>query len=86
MDRVRAIDAGSRDRELIVSCGRRRRCGSFNRQFDRMAEVTGRAADQIIAAHRVARVALALLALAPLFPPLRSNGACVGPRRFSLAV
>jgi elongation factor G len=28
--------------------------GSFVRQFDRMAEVTGRAADQIIAAHRVA--------------------------------
>ena len=28
--------------------------GSFTRQFDRMAEVTGRAADQIIAAHRVA--------------------------------
>jgi len=28
--------------------------GSFIRQFDRMAEVTGRAADQIIAAHRVA--------------------------------
>jgi elongation factor G len=28
--------------------------GSFSRQFDRMAEVTGRAADQIIAAHRVA--------------------------------
>jgi len=26
--------------------------GSFTRQFDRMAEVTGRAADQIIAAHR----------------------------------
>ncbi len=28
--------------------------GSFTRQFDHMAEVTGRAADQIIAAHRVA--------------------------------
>jgi elongation factor G len=28
--------------------------GSFSRQFDRMAEVTGRAADQIIAAHRAA--------------------------------
>ncbi|MEH2529394.1 elongation factor G [Bradyrhizobium sp. AZCC 1588] len=28
--------------------------GGFIRQFDRMAEVTGRAADQIIAAHRVA--------------------------------
>ncbi|MEH2506293.1 elongation factor G [Bradyrhizobium sp. AZCC 1578] len=28
--------------------------GGFTRQFDRMAEVTGRAADQIIAAHRVA--------------------------------
>ena len=28
--------------------------GSFTRQFDRMAEVTGRAADQIVAAHRVA--------------------------------
>lgn len=28
--------------------------GSFTRTFDRMAEVTGRAADQIIAAHRVA--------------------------------
>ncbi|WP_213773618.1 elongation factor G [Bradyrhizobium sp. dw_78] len=28
--------------------------GSFTRQFDRMAEVSGRAADQIIAAHRVA--------------------------------
>ena len=27
--------------------------GGFTRQFDRMAEVTGRAADQIIAAHRV---------------------------------
>ncbi|MBN9005625.1 MAG: elongation factor G [Rhizobiales bacterium] len=26
--------------------------GSFTRQFDRMAEVTGRAADQIVAAHR----------------------------------
>ena len=26
--------------------------GGFTRQFDRMAEVTGRAADQIIAAHR----------------------------------
>jgi len=29
-----------------------RGAGSFTRQFDRMAEVTGRAADQIIAAHR----------------------------------
>jgi len=28
--------------------------GSFTRQFDRMAEVTGRAADQIIAAHKTA--------------------------------
>jgi elongation factor G len=28
--------------------------GGFTRAFDRMAEVTGRAADQIIAAHRVA--------------------------------
>jgi elongation factor G len=28
--------------------------GSFTRAFDRMAEVSGRAADQIIAAHRVA--------------------------------
>jgi len=28
--------------------------GGFTRQFDRMAEVTGRAADQIIAAHRAA--------------------------------
>jgi elongation factor G len=28
--------------------------GSFTRTFDRMADVTGRAADQIIAAHRVA--------------------------------
>ena len=26
--------------------------GSFTRQFDHMAEVTGRAADQIIAAHQ----------------------------------
>jgi elongation factor G len=28
--------------------------GGFSRTFDRMAEVTGRAADQIVAAHRPA--------------------------------
>jgi elongation factor G len=28
--------------------------GSYTHRFDHMAEVTGRAADQIIAAHRVA--------------------------------
>ena len=48
-------DARSRDRRTdrgaAVGDGGR---GSFTRQFDRMAEVSGRAADQIIAAHRVA--------------------------------
>ena len=48
-------DAGSRDRRVDrgVAVGNRRR-RQLTRQFDRMAEVTGRAADQIIAAHRVA--------------------------------
>ena len=53
--RVRAMMPEAEIGELIVelrsvTAG----AGSFTRQFDRMAEVTGRAADQIIAAHRVA--------------------------------
>jgi elongation factor G len=54
-DCVRATMPEAEIGELIVdlrsaSAG----AGSFTRQFDRMAEVTGRAADQIVAAHRVA--------------------------------
>ena len=47
--------------------------GSFTRQFDRMAEVTGRAADQIIAAHRVAACQPASFRAAPVMP--RGSGA-----------
>ena len=54
-DRVRAMKPESEIGELIVELrSATAGAGSFTRQFDRMAEVTGRAADQIIAAHRVA--------------------------------
>jgi elongation factor G len=54
-DRVRAMMPESEIGELIVELrSATAGAGSFTRQFDRMAEVTGRAADQIIAAHRVA--------------------------------
>jgi len=54
-DRVRAMMPEAEIGELIVELrSATAGAGSFTRQFDRMAEVTGRAADQIIAAHRVA--------------------------------
>src|SRR6201997_1657591 len=54
-DRVRAMMPEAGVGELIVEFGSATAgAGSFTRQFDRMAEVSGRAADQIIAAHRVA--------------------------------
>jgi elongation factor G len=52
-DCVRAMMPESEIGELIVELrSATAGAGSFTRQFDRMAEVTGRAADQIIAAHR----------------------------------
>src|SRR5947209_2495581 len=52
-DRVRAMMPGAEIGDLIVELrSATAGAGSFTRQFDRMAEVTGRAADQIIAAHR----------------------------------
>jgi elongation factor G len=54
-DRVRAMMPEAEIGELIVELrSATAGAGSFTRQFDRMAEVVGRAADQIIAAHRVA--------------------------------
>jgi len=54
-DRVRAMMPESEIGDLIVELrSATAGAGSFSRQFDHMAEVTGRAADQIIAAHRVA--------------------------------
>jgi elongation factor G len=54
-DRVRAMMPEAEIGELIVELrSATAGAGSFTRQFDRMAEVTGRAADQIIAANRVA--------------------------------
>src|SRR3954471_1965122 len=54
-DRVRAMMPEAEIGELIVELrSATAGAGGFTRQFDRMAEVTGRAADQIIAAHRVA--------------------------------
>jgi elongation factor G len=52
-DCVRAMMSEAEIGELIVELrSATAGAGSFTRQFDRMAEVTGRAADQIIAAHR----------------------------------
>jgi elongation factor G len=54
-DRVRAMMPEAEIGELIVELrSATAGAGSFTRQFDHMAEVTGRAADQIIAANRVA--------------------------------
>ena len=54
-DRVRAMMPEAEIGDLIVELrSATAGAGSYTRQFDRMAEVTGRAADQIIAAHRVA--------------------------------
>jgi len=54
-DCVRAMMPEAEIGELIVELrSATAGSGSFTRQFDHMAEVTGRAADQIIAAHRVA--------------------------------
>ena len=54
-DLVRAMMPEAEIGELIVELrSATAGAGSFTRAFDRMAEVTGRAADQIIAAHRVA--------------------------------
>ena len=54
-DLVRATMPEAEIGELIVELrSATAGAGSFTRQFDRMAEVSGRAADQIIAAHRVA--------------------------------
>jgi elongation factor G len=54
-DRVRAMMPEAEIGELIVELrSATAGAGSFTRAFDRMAEVTGRAADQIIAANRVA--------------------------------
>ncbi len=54
-DRVRAMMPEAEIGELIVELrSATAGAGSFTRQFDRMAEVTGRAADQIIAANRAA--------------------------------
>ena len=55
-DCVRAMMPEAEIGELIVELrSATAGAGSFTRQFDRMAEVTGRAADQIIAAHRTRR-------------------------------
>src|ERR1700761_1237326 len=52
-DCVRAMMPESEIGELIVELrSATAGAGSFTRQFDHMAEVTGRAADQIVAAHR----------------------------------
>jgi elongation factor G len=52
-DRVRAMMPEAEIGDLIVELrSATAGAGSFTRQFDRMAEVTGRAADQIIAANR----------------------------------
>ncbi len=52
-DCVRAMMPEAEIGELIVELrSATAGAGSFSRQFDHMAEVTGRAADQIIAAHR----------------------------------
>jgi len=54
-DRVRAMMPEAEIGELIVELrSATAGAGSFTRAFDRMAEVSGRAADQIIAAHGVA--------------------------------
>jgi elongation factor G len=54
-DRVRAMMPEAEIGDLIVELrSATAGAGGFTRQFDRMAEVTGRAADQIVAAHRVA--------------------------------
>src|SRR6266705_3279452 len=54
-DTVKAMMPESEIGDLIVEIrSATAGVGTFTRQFDRMAEVTGRAADQIIAAHRVA--------------------------------
>ena len=54
-DCVRAMMPEAEIGELIVELrSATAGSGSFTRQFDHMAEVTGRAADQIIAAHRAA--------------------------------
>ncbi|UZE48211.1 elongation factor G [Rhodopseudomonas sp. P2A-2r] len=54
-DRVRAMLPEAEIGDLIVELrSATAGAGSFVRAFDRMAEVTGRAAEQIIAAHRVA--------------------------------
>jgi elongation factor G len=54
-DCVRALMPEAEIGELIVELrSATAGAGSFTRQFDHMAEVTGRAADQIIAAHRAA--------------------------------
>ena len=54
-DIVRALMPEAEIGDLIVELrSATAGAGGFTRQFDRMAEVTGRAADQIIAAHRVA--------------------------------
>src|SRR5437764_1292448 len=52
-DRVRAMMPEAEIGDLIVELrSATAGAGSFSRKFDHMAEVTGRAADQIIAAHR----------------------------------
>jgi elongation factor G len=54
-DRVRAMMPEAEIGDLIVEVrSATAGSGGFTRQFDHMAEVTGRAADQIIAAHRAA--------------------------------
>jgi elongation factor G len=54
-DRVRAMMPEAEIGELIVELrSATAGAGSFIRQFDHMAEITGRTADQIVAAHRVA--------------------------------
>jgi elongation factor G len=54
-ERVRAMMPEAEIGDLIVELrSATAGAGSFTRRFDRMAEVSGRAADQIIAAHRVA--------------------------------
>ena len=54
-DRVRAMMPEAEIGDLIVELrSATAGAGGFTRQFDHMSEVTGRAADQIIAAHRTA--------------------------------
>ena len=74
-DRVRAMMPEAEIGELIIELrSATAGAGSFTRAFDRMAEVTGRAADQIIAAPQRGGVITAV-------PPIQSESAGAGRSR-----